>query len=831
MHLEARTVAAAQTDEDQRGPGEQSGPLSGLVVVDLSTTAPGAHATQFLAEAGAEVILIEQPGGSPLRKLAAWPVLGGGKRSIGLDVHDDADREALTTLIARADVLVTTMRPQTAERLGLGPAPLAELNPRLVSAAITGWGSTGPWASLKGYEGMVMAKLGMCHAKRGMVPRPGPAFVSVPYATWGAAQTAVQGILAALLEREASGRGQHVETDLVRGAGMIDTWNWFAEMISIRWPGAYASIDAFTADGEPLSPILYPLLIAPTKDGVWLQFAQVEPRLFGAMLQEFGLMPLMADPAWKGLPKLESQERRTELWELMIAEVGKRTLTEWQQVFDSNPNISAEVYRSGPDALNHPQIQWEGRDVSVDDPEHGPVRRPSALVFENDAPLSTARPAPRLDHDGADLRAVVAPAPKLAEDDAPAGRLPLEHVKILDLGLMFAGPFGATVLTDLGARVVKVETLTGDTIRNILPFPESGGARVMQGKESISLDLQTEEGKQIVHELARHCDVVLQAYRAGGAARAGVDEKTLRELNPNLVYVNAPGYGTGGPYGARPAYAPSIGAAAGYALTDAPDAAAATASMEDKKTGGRRLNKAIAVPVMQSDGVSALGVASTMLLGLVGRARNRPMGPLTVTMLGTGISALVDRIVDYPDRPDSPTVDSDGYGYSALYRLYPTADGWVFLAAPAETEWPDLVAALSAEVDLGAGDRFATASARTENDAALAEILTGVFARRAATDWEKELTAAGVGCVQAAEAEPGVVIQTDPALAEEYATTAMSPIFDEHLRVAPPYRFSRSATQAKGGCLAGEHTDAILREIGYGDEKIADLRARAVVGG
>ncbi|MCW2605264.1 MAG: putative Alpha-methylacyl-CoA racemase, partial [Pseudonocardiales bacterium] len=473
-------MAAAQTDTEQHAPGQQAGPLSGLLVLDLSTTAPGAQATQFLAEAGAEVVLVERPGGSPLRKLASWPVLGGAKRSISLDLDDDDDRAVLDALVTRADVLVTTMRPQTAERLGVGPARLAELNPRLVSAAITGWGSTGPWAGYKGYEGMIMAKLGMTHVKTGMVTRPGPAFVSVPYASWGAAQTALHGILAALLERESSGSGQHVEADLVRGVNMIDTWQWFAELISIRWPGAYESIAAFDPDGEPLSPILYPLLIAPTKDGVWLQFAQVEPRLFGAMLQEFGLMPLMADPAWKGLPRLESQERRTELWELMIAEVGRRTLAEWQQVFESNPNISAEIYRSGTDALNHPQIQWEGRDITVEDPALGPVRRPAPLVYENSAPISTPRPAPALDQDGAALRSAGA-APAASAGDPPVGRLPLEGVKILDLGLMFAGPFGATILTDLGARVFKVETLTGDTIRNILPFPESGGARVMQG--------------------------------------------------------------------------------------------------------------------------------------------------------------------------------------------------------------------------------------------------------------------------------------------------------------------------------------------------------------
>jgi crotonobetainyl-CoA:carnitine CoA-transferase CaiB-like acyl-CoA transferase len=814
------------------GPPEH-GPLASLLVIDLSTTAPGGHATQFLSEAGADVIMVEPPGGSPLRTTAAWPAMSGGKRSVVLDIDDDTDRAVLDGLLASADVCVTTMPPRTLERHGLTGPRLAELNPRLVSCAITGWGSSGPWADLKGYEGMVMAKLGMFHAKERMIDRPGPAFVSVPFASWGAAQTALHGILAALFERESSGVGQHVEADLVRGVSMMDTWNWFAEMIAVRWPGAYETVDAYTPEGEPQSSFLYPLLAAPTKDGHWLQFAQTDPRLFVAMLEEFGLTPLLSDPEWQGLPKLESQAKRTELWEIMIGKVGERTLAEWQHVFETNPNLSAELFRLGPEALDHPQLQWEGRDVTVEDPERGTVRRPSALVFDDGSPISPPLPAPRLDEHGAELRAAsrassVAGAGGTA--GAAGGGLPLAGVTILEFGLMFAAPFGSTILTDLGARVLKIETLRGDTIRPVLPFPESGGARVMQGKESIALDLQTDEGKAIVDELARRSDIVLQSFRAGAAARAGVDEQTLRGINPDLVYVNAPGYGTGGPYGHRPAYAPTIAAAVGLSLTDAPDAAGATGSLEEKKAGMRRLGAASAVPPIQADGLSAVAVASTMLLGLLARARSRQLGPLTVTMAATGTHVLLDRVVDYIGRPPSPTVDVTGAGFSALYRMYPAAEGWVFLAAPALREWPGLVAALSDEVDLAGDERFDTPESRATYEAELVQALTEVFSRRPAAEWEERLTGAGVGCVRVTEISSELQLQTDPALAAEYAATAQSPIFDEHLRFGAPMRFSRSATQAKGGCLTGEHTDAILCEIGYDEATIADLRAKKIVG-
>jgi crotonobetainyl-CoA:carnitine CoA-transferase CaiB-like acyl-CoA transferase len=272
-----------------------SAPLAGLTVVDLSTTMPGAMATQFLAEAGARVIGVEPPGGSPLRAVAAWPAVAGGKQSVVLDLHDRADFATVEGLLARADVAVTTMRPGTARRLGLGPGRLAALSPRLVSAAITGWGSAGPWSELKGYEGMVLAKLGFFQIKQRLAARPGPAFVSVPFATWGAAQTAVHGVLAALLERERSGLGQHVEADLVRGVSMLDTWSWFEHLIALRWPDAYQAPSTADDDEAPIGALLYALLAAPTKDGHWLQFAQVDQRLFAAMVKEFGLLGVLAD--------------------------------------------------------------------------------------------------------------------------------------------------------------------------------------------------------------------------------------------------------------------------------------------------------------------------------------------------------------------------------------------------------------------------------------------------------------------------------------------------------------------------------------------------------
>jgi len=822
-------VGGTGPDQSSGGPHLPNTPLAGLTVLDLSTTMAGAFAAQFLADAGADVIQVERPGGTPLRALAGWPSFGRGKRSVVLDLTSQAGSAALDNLVRGADVLLTTFSPATAERLGVTPERSAAVNPRLVSASITGWGSTGPWKDLPGYEALVMAKLGYYHNKRHLTNRPGPAFISVPYASWGAGHTAAQGILAALLERESSGLGQHVQADLVRGVGSLDCYNWFLELVGQRWPDAYEIVDAFDNQGRPLGQLVFPLLIGPTKDGHWLGFAQVQARLFRAFLAELGLLEMMAEPRWRAFPDLPP-EQLDELWDIMLNRLGDRTLAEWEDVFVTSPDISAELFRSGPGTLEHPQLLHDGRVVVAEDPELGPVRQLSTLVHAAGRPLVPARPAPRLDEHGEVLRAATAPAadPGAGAGEAATTGLPLAGVTVLEFAKMYAAPYGTTLLTDLGARVIKIEEPAGDAIRYLVPFPEAAGAKVLQGKESIALDLGTAEGRQIVHELAARADLVLQSFRAGAAERIGVDEATLKAINPDLVYLHAPGYGLDGPYADRPAYAPSICAAAGQAALDVRGGAVPQPDRAAVKNAAFRLLMA-SNPSAQPDGVAALGVGTALLLGLLAHRRGRRLRGMTTTMLATVNHQLTTWNTDYAGKSAAPTADDDSLGYGALYRMYRAADGWVFLAAPAAREWAALTVALAPYLSLADDDRFATPEARTANDAELTEALAAVFAGRDKDAWEGELTRAGVGCVAVAEIAPELTLMSDESFAAGYSVTAMSPIFDEHRRLAPVNQFSRSTTKADGGCLVGEHTDAILRELGYDEDRIEDLRKRQVV--
>jgi len=808
--------------------------FSGLRVLDLSPTRVGAQISQLLGDFGADVIWVEPPGGAELRSRAAFPFWARGKRSIVLDPESSADRAVLLGLAARADVVIDTHRPGGLEAIGLGYPALSAVNPRVILASVTAFGRQGPMVGAPAYEHLVMAKLGVFRAFRRMSNYPHPPFVAAPFASFPAAQVALHGILTALIERQTSGAGQWVETNLAQAFTTLDTWAWFEHLIAARWPEAFHTTDAFDAEGRPASPLSFMLMVALTRDGSWLQFAAVAPRLFAAKMKALGLDWMFSAEEWKGLPALADADQRMALWTRMLEAAHDKTLAEWQAIFDADPDVFAEQFRTGAALLRHPQLVHDGAVVELRDAERGPVRQPGALVRASVTPAELGAGAPTLDeHRHAVLAEAAEPPGPIAPPGKAPRRLPLEGITILELATLFAAPHGTTMLTDLGARVIKVEPLAGDMIRTIIAFPESGGAKVMQGKDSICVDLSTPDGLALVQEIARGVDVVVQGFRAGAITRLHLDYDTIRVGNPDVVYVNAPGYGVDGPYGGRPAYAPSIGAATGLALTNAgqtvPEGADLT--IAQIRDGARRLSAAAAMSNAQADGFAALGVATAILTGLAARALGAGGQELFTSMVTTGVHAMSAQAVIYPGAPEEPSTDPELRGFGPLYREYDAADGYVFLAAPSDRDWVALAAALKPHLDLASDSRFGDAAARARHGTALTATLAALFATRPAPEWEEELLGAGVGCVAVnTDSIESLLFDDRFGRASGYVVDVVHPTFDEHPRLAPYLRFSRSLTQARPGVLAGQSTDAILSELGRSAEQIADLRERRIVG-
>lgn len=148
-----------------------------------------------------------------------------------------------------------------------------------------------------------------------------------------------------------------------------------------------------------------------------------------------------------------------------------------------------------------------------------------------------------------------------------------------------------------------------------------------------------------------------------------------------------------------------------------------------------------------------------------------------------------------------------------------------------DKDWAELADALHDYVDLRSDERFASGESRRAHDEALRNCLASVFAKETARRWESAMTERDIGCVQVHTETPYRQIQLVEGLIAEYTAGATSPVFDEHRRLAPLVRFSRSTTDARGGCLAGQHTSAVLREFGYSQAELDDLRAESIIAG
>lgn len=808
--------------------------LDGLRVVDLSTTLTGAHASQLFADFGAEVVMVEPVEGSPLRGQPAFPFWARGKKSIVLDLKHPDDNLVARRMAEQADVVIETWRPGVAERLGLGYENLREANPGLVYGSVTGFGRSGPLSHIQGYEAVVMAKIGAYGALR-LTSEDRPSFAATPAASFSAAQTLLQGLLAALYEREGSGFGQRVDTTLVQAQTTHDCWNWITRLVAARYPEAFTAVPRINERRKvPNGPLSFRLLVALSRDGRWLQFSQTSERLWVAFMEALGLDWMLQDPEWAEAPSSPDIAKREALWERMLKAARSKTLEEWWQIFEAQPDVFAEVFRRGTELLHHPQLVHDRQIVEVDDPKLGKVRQLGPLVKMAATPAVTDRPAPSLNEDERVLRSRPGPS-RPSPAGAPTGHPPLAGVTVVELGTFYAGPYGATILTELGARVIKLELLEGDPMRWITGFPEVGGVKVLAGKESVAVDIQKPQGREIVYELVRRADLVLRSFRAGAAERLGYDAATLLAVNPHLMYLNAPGFGVDGPYGKRPAYAPTIGAGASMAGRNLGQTMVQRADLTEQEVKELSLRVgAAAMSGANPDAISSLGVGTALLLGLLAHRRGAPGQAMLTTMLNTNGHCLSEDLVEYQSRRALAEVDSDILGFNALYRLYQAAEGWVFLAAPTDEDWARLADVLGPQLAGLAGDeRLRGAEGRRAEDQALAAALAAIFRGRTARRWETELTAAGVACVEVAAGPPEITLwEGDEAIGRQLDLIVEQehPVLGPYPRMKPLITFSRSATMAPATPSLGQHTEAVLTELGYEPERIAGLRAAGVIG-
>jgi crotonobetainyl-CoA:carnitine CoA-transferase CaiB-like acyl-CoA transferase len=775
-----------------------TGACDGVSVLDLGLGMAGAMAGLVLADNGADVVKVEPPQGDWARADRGFLMWNRNKRSVVLDLKDARERDRLLGLARGADVLIESFRPGVADRLGIGWAAMRAQNPRLVYCSISGFGPANGYADVAGYEGLVSAAIGRMvglDPLNGAVAgqdRDAPIFTAAPIASYGAAQLAVQGILAALRARARHGHGDHVTTSLVQGAA--------AFMMRQELPRGDVPrtqlVSPVTNAGIELC-----FMTARCSDGRYLQMCARQDAHFRDWVTAIGLGHLLNDPRFAGAPLgMRRIEDVHELDRLIRDRMTTRTSNEWMSVFTSDYDVGCDPFLTPAEFLEHPQLVENGRVVEVGGPEAGSSRQIGPLVNLSDTPSAPGRrPVPRLGAHTAEVLATPR-APRAPGAGAPTRRPPLEDVTILEIAHFVAGPAASTMLAELGARVVKIEPIGGD------PFRRTGlqAAKFMHGKESVAVDLKTAEGVAIVHELARRADVFVHSFRPGVPERLCVDHPTLAALNPELIYLYAGSYGSRGPQAKRAAFHSTPNALSGGGIIQA---GAGNPPVDDSFP----------------DPGSALGAATAIMLGLSARERTGRGQAMETTMLASAGYIMSPWLVAAEWLPEPPMVDKGQHGLGALYRLYRCSDGWLFVACVQDAEWRAFAEA-SGHAEWLADPRFVTAGARRTHDAELATAIATVLAQRGAHGWEQLFRGHGVPAVRAFEQVQDVWFEEQGLLCE-----ASHPVFGEYWR--PPVKVTLDSAPARLGPAAavGEHTRPVLAELGYSDADVDRLCRAGVV--
>jgi alpha-methylacyl-CoA racemase len=324
-------------------------------VIELGGIGPGPHAAMMLADMGADVVRVRRPGGLTM-PAEDVDLTHRGKRVVDLDVKKQP--EVLLALAAKADVLLDCFRPGTCERLGIGPEQCAAVNPRLIFARITGWGQDGPLAMTAGHDINYLSQTGALSAI-GFRDRPPVAPLNLLADYGGGSMFVLVGIVAALYERERSGKGQVIDAAMVDGVSILSQMMW-----TMKSTGSLRDErEAFLLDGGAPFYRTY-----ETSDGKYMAAGAIEPQFFAELLNGLGVSP-------DEVPSQFDIPAYPEMQTIFTERFASKTRDEWSEIF------------AGTDACVTPVLTW----TEAAENEH---LRARFTVVENDGVVQAA-PAPR----------------------------------------------------------------------------------------------------------------------------------------------------------------------------------------------------------------------------------------------------------------------------------------------------------------------------------------------------------------------------------------------------------------------------------------------------
>lgn len=389
----------------------------------------------------------------------------------------------------------------------------------------------------------------------------------------------------------------------------------------------------------------------------------------------------------------------------------------------------------------------------------------------------------------------------------------LEGIRVIDVSLAMSGPFATQKLADLGADVIKVEPLTGEWQRHV----SAGGAAgnevnasflsLNRNKRSISLDLKSESGRAVLHELVETADVLLQNYRPGVASRLGVDYETLRSIKPDLVYVSISGYGEDGPYAMRPGQDVILQAMSGALYSALREGEAPRPA-----------------PYFLVDAFAAYSACEGALAALFHRLRTGEGQLVEVNMLDAIIAAQMQEISvrTVGGVPQTPSTEIHAHSYiRAPYGVFPTSDGFIALSF-AEC---DVLSRVFGDSRFDAYD--SERDGFTHRDE-ISRLVTENLAERDTRYWMEVLSDAGVWVGPVYDYEG---LLTDPQVEHNGSFVEYEHPTEGRVKT-PGFPFSLKGTPQqvdRPAPLNGQHSREILAELGYDRSRIEELETRRAI--
>ena len=795
-------------------------PLSGCLVVDLSSGIAGAYCTKLLADGGAEVVKIEPPQGDPLRRWSAsgaeippgedgalFSFLACSKQSVVADPDDLGDLDTALGLLAAADAVIWSPGSAVAEHPALAPARIHQDLPHLTVTSITPFGLDGPWHDRPATEFTLQAwSGGIVGLGRGAPDRP-PVFVGGQVGEWLAGGYAAAATMAARFGGLETGHGELVDLSILE-----------AQILCLT----YCPVSFLDTAGRPwrTTRALSVPGVATAKDGLVAVGC-------GTAQQWSDFCAMVGHPEWVD-----------ETFALSITAQANRVASEINEWISSRTVAEIRALATSfriPNALvgngaNLPFTDhFEARGTFVPNPRDG-FTQPGHPYRLHPARLQPFRPAPRLgEHTDAHrtTRRTARPAPQ-QQPTTPA-RQPFTGLRVLDMTAFWAGPSCTHFLGLLGAEVIHLEsTSRPDGTRLLGGLPASADrwwerSGIFSGlntnKKSLTLDIRHERGRELLRRLIPTCDVVVENYTPRVLDQLGLGYEAVRTLRPDVIMLRMPGFGLDGPWRDNAAFAYVIEDASGLTwLTGHPD--------------GNPLE-----PYSLGDPNAGVHALSALLLALEHRRRTGEGVFVEAAMVDAALNVAAEQVIEYSAYGALLGAAGNRGPTAAPQNLYPTAepdefgrdDSWVAIAVATDEQWATLRAAIGSP-EWATDPRLRTAAGRREHHDLIDERLAAWCRERTSDQVIELLWDAGVPVAKVTQ--PHRQAELPQLLSRGFFEEVEHPVNGRVRHGTLPFRLSHGPDHlhVSHAPLLGQHNRELLAGLGLSDSEIAALAAEGVIG-